>query len=261
MQCPWGWETQSWSMSLPSRANTKSRAVGKTEYVVEQQPYLNLPVYVVHPMDGEGCSHTMHWNFLLSISHNLGQDECGNAVEGDGCNEPAQVSHEKDALPANSPTESQLKGTPCSPSKQCELVNQEPTRSTSWDSTDEGLQANNDMPGPLRQSSRKVRNQLPLRYWNFAAWQNDTPPSTIDLWVGLSICLYILSCLQTVFVRWTVWKHSTQTITGLPDTNDPWHGWGYHWCWLWWNFWLGGVDQSTFVLNTTAQLGKPKDSP
>ena len=66
-QYPWGLETWSWSVSLPSRANTKSRVAGrKWEYVVEQQPYPNLPVYVVCPIDGEGCSHTLHWNFLLS---------------------------------------------------------------------------------------------------------------------------------------------------------------------------------------------------
>ena len=27
-----------------------------SEYVVEKRPYPNLPVYVVHPRDGEGCS-------------------------------------------------------------------------------------------------------------------------------------------------------------------------------------------------------------
>ena len=93
---------------------------------------------------------------------------------------------------------------------------------------DEGLQANDDMPAPLKQSSMKMRNQLPLRYQSFAAWQNDTLSGTLDLWVGLCICLYILSCLHTVFVRSTVWKHSTQTITGLQDRNDLWHWWGYH---------------------------------
>ena len=51
------------------------------EYVVEQQPYPNLPVYMVHPIDWEWHNHTLHQNFLLPISHNLGQDECGNSVE------------------------------------------------------------------------------------------------------------------------------------------------------------------------------------
>ena len=45
------------------------------EYVVEKQPYPNLPVYVVCPRDGEGCSQTLHRNYLLPISSNMGQDE------------------------------------------------------------------------------------------------------------------------------------------------------------------------------------------
>ena len=50
------------------------------EYVVEWQAYPDLPVCGVCPIDGEGHSHTLHWNFLLPISHNLEQDECENAV-------------------------------------------------------------------------------------------------------------------------------------------------------------------------------------
>ena len=45
------------------------------EYVVEKQPYPNLPVYVVCPRDGEGHSRTLHRNYLLPISSNMGQDE------------------------------------------------------------------------------------------------------------------------------------------------------------------------------------------
>ena len=52
------------------------------EYVVEWLPYPNLPVYVVHLIDGEGSSHTLHQNFLLPISHNLEQEEGENVVEG-----------------------------------------------------------------------------------------------------------------------------------------------------------------------------------
>ena len=64
--------------------------------MVEWQPYPNLLVYVECPIDGEECSHALHQNFLLPISHNLGQDECGNAVEGDGSNEPTPAPHEED---------------------------------------------------------------------------------------------------------------------------------------------------------------------
>ena len=38
------------------------------KYVVEWQPYPNLPVYVVSPIDGQGCSCTIHRNYLLPIS-------------------------------------------------------------------------------------------------------------------------------------------------------------------------------------------------
>ena len=56
----------------------------KREYVVEWQPYPNLPVYVVYPMDGEGCSQTLHRNYLLPISPNLEQARCEDSVEGVG---------------------------------------------------------------------------------------------------------------------------------------------------------------------------------
>ena len=51
------------------------------EYVVEWQPYPNLPVYEVHLIGGEGCSHTLHQYFLLPISHNMEQDGGENAVQ------------------------------------------------------------------------------------------------------------------------------------------------------------------------------------
>ena len=38
-------------------------------------PIPNLPVYVVCPRDGEGCSQTLHRNYLLPISSNMEQDE------------------------------------------------------------------------------------------------------------------------------------------------------------------------------------------
>ena len=45
------------------------------EYVVEKWPHPNVPVYVVCPRDGEGCSRTLHRNYLLLISSNIKQDE------------------------------------------------------------------------------------------------------------------------------------------------------------------------------------------
>ena len=51
------------------------------EYVVEKWPYPNIPVYVVCPRDGEGCSWTLHRNYLLYINSNMGQDEADGSEE------------------------------------------------------------------------------------------------------------------------------------------------------------------------------------
>ena len=54
------------------------------EYVVENWPYHNVPVYVVCPRDGEGCSQTLHRNYLLPISPNLEQSKMDKTVVGVG---------------------------------------------------------------------------------------------------------------------------------------------------------------------------------
>ena len=62
------------------------------EYVVEKWPYPNIPVYVVHTRDGEGCSQTLHRNYLLPISSNMGQgkaDESEERVENNTSPTPA----------------------------------------------------------------------------------------------------------------------------------------------------------------------------
>ena len=51
------------------------------EYVVEKWPYPNLPVYVVCPRYGEGCSQTLHRNYLLPINSIMGQDEADGSEE------------------------------------------------------------------------------------------------------------------------------------------------------------------------------------
>ena len=43
----------------------------KRENVVKHWPYLNVPVYVVHPRDREGHSQTLHRNYLLPINSNM----------------------------------------------------------------------------------------------------------------------------------------------------------------------------------------------
>ena len=52
------------------------------EYVVEEWPYPNVPVYLVCPRDGEGCSQTLHRNYLLPINSNIGQDKKDASVAG-----------------------------------------------------------------------------------------------------------------------------------------------------------------------------------
>ena len=51
------------------------------EYVVEKQPYPNIPVYVVCPRDGEGCSQTLQRNYLLPINSNMGQGKADESKE------------------------------------------------------------------------------------------------------------------------------------------------------------------------------------
>ena len=42
------------------------------KYIVENWPYPNVPVYVECPRDGDGCSQTLHRNYLLPINSNIG---------------------------------------------------------------------------------------------------------------------------------------------------------------------------------------------
>ena len=49
---------------------------------MEWWPYLNLPVYMVCPRDGEGHSWTLHRNYLLPISNNLEQVGDEDSVAG-----------------------------------------------------------------------------------------------------------------------------------------------------------------------------------
>ena len=54
------------------------------EYVVEKWPYPNVPVYVVCPRDREGCSQTLHRNYLLPINSNLEQGKKDEPMVGVG---------------------------------------------------------------------------------------------------------------------------------------------------------------------------------
>ena len=52
------------------------------EYVVEKQPYPNVPGYVVFPRDGKGHSQTLHRNYLLPINSGIEQGKMDEPVAG-----------------------------------------------------------------------------------------------------------------------------------------------------------------------------------
>ena len=69
----WPWRLGTWSYSVwpLSKVSTRCRIGGRIGNMLwEKQPYPNLPVYVVCPRDGEGCSQTLHRNYLLPINSN-----------------------------------------------------------------------------------------------------------------------------------------------------------------------------------------------
>ena len=76
------------------------------EYIVEKQPYPNVPVYVVCSRDGEGNSGTLHRNYLLPISPNLEQSELDKPV--------ARVGNDTSPTPvpsvSDAPVEAELSG-------------------------------------------------------------------------------------------------------------------------------------------------------
>ena len=69
---------------------------------MEWQPYPNLPVYVVCPIDWEGHSHTLHRNYMFPIRSNLEQGEYTNSLRRDGPSDRSDpIPHRSDALPVN----------------------------------------------------------------------------------------------------------------------------------------------------------------
>ena len=148
------------------------------EYVVERQPYPNVPVYVVHPRDGEGCSQTLHRNYLLPISPNL--EQAGDDMPVAGI-EQMRTSAPMPSIDSE-PTEPELSGM------------------AALDMTGNTSQGSQDQPAPLRCGTHATWNQLPWWYHNFALSADISPPSILDAWVRLCICLHMISCLYTIFV-------------------------------------------------------------
>ena len=52
------------------------------EYVVEKQLHPDVPVYVVWPRDGKGCSWSLHRNYLLPSNPIIEQDENDAPIAG-----------------------------------------------------------------------------------------------------------------------------------------------------------------------------------
>ena len=126
------------------------------EYVMEKWPYPNVTVYVVCPRDGEGHSWTLHRNYLLPISSNMGQDEKDEPMAGVENNNTSTPAPPVDSEPADAG----LSGT---------------VMPSAAGSTPQGSL---DQPAPLRCSVQKTWNQLSWRYQNFSL-QADTSPSDI----------------------------------------------------------------------------------
>ena len=143
------------------------------EYVVERWLYPNVPVYVVHPRDREGHSWTLHRNYLLPISPNLEQAE----------EDVAGVEH--------------TNASALAPAVDSESADSEPSGMATSVTTGNMSQGSLDHPAPLRCGTCATWNQFPWRYWNFALLADTSPPGILDVWVGLCICLYLISCLYT----------------------------------------------------------------
>ena len=148
------------------------------EYVVERQPYPSVPVYVVCPGDGEGHSWTLHRNYLLSISANLKQTEKDVPMAG--------VERTSTSVPV--------------PSVGSEPADTEQSGIAMSDTTGSTFQDSPDQPAPLRCGTHITQNQLPWRYQNFTLLADTSPPSILDAWVGLCICLHLMSCLYTIHI-------------------------------------------------------------
>ena len=125
--------------------------MGNSKYVVEWQPYPDLLVYVLCPIDGEGCSCTMHGNYLLPINDNLENKECTDSVSEDEPIDSLAPECHVGALLGNHLAGSQLDSTHSLSLQQDELVSSEITRLTTTHDTHTPV---------LRHSYRTTKEQL-----------------------------------------------------------------------------------------------------
>ena len=71
------------------------------EYVVEEWPYPDAPVYVVCPRDWEGYSEALHRHYLLPINSNTEQDEKDTPVAGVESNDTSTPVPPVGSVPAD----------------------------------------------------------------------------------------------------------------------------------------------------------------
>ena len=172
---------------------------------MEKWPYPNVPVYVVCPRDREGCSQTLHRNYLLPINSNIGQDD-------------------KDAPMAG--VENNTTSTPVPP-VDSEPADAGPSGMVTSSTADSIPQGSLDQTAPLRCSIWKTQNQLLWRYQNFGLLADTRPSNIWDAWIDLCICLHVIFCLYTIFWRSTVWI--TLYLHHHAPAKD-------HWFWHWGGF-------------------------
>ena len=136
---------------------------------MEKRPYPNLPVYVVCPRDGEGCSWTLHRNYLLPINSNMGQDDT------DGSNDGVKNNTSLTRVPSVSGS----------------------------------TQSSPDQPAPVRHGIWTTRGQLPWRYQNFGLLADTGLTGIRHAQVDLHVCLRILVWLCNTFRQGAVQNKDT----------------------------------------------------
>ena len=141
-----------------------------------------MPVYVVCTRDREGCSQTLHRNYLFPINSNIEQGEMDTPMAGVGnTTSPTQVPS-VDSAPADAGLSGMIPSSTAGSIPQGSL----------------------DQPAPLRHGTRTRWNQFPWRYQNFGLLADTGLTGIWDTWVDLCVCLHIVFCLYTIFWGSTV---------------------------------------------------------
>ena len=173
-QCPWGWEMVLIHVTIFKGQHKIQNRWENREYVVEWQPYLNLPVYVVHPIGGEVAAvpyiKISYYPSAITWSRMNVKMLWSEMVVTNPLQHHMQMMH----FWLTGQPKADQKALPTHCQSSVNWLTQDWPGWPAQTLMDEGFQTDDDMPAPLRWSTRKMRNQLPLRYWNFAAWQNDT---------------------------------------------------------------------------------------